>query len=308
MKAPQVIIGVISFTVGCSVLGQSAAEKPVGTHYSAAFLKGSRLVVFPFNGNEVAVELPVAVGPFVFSANKPVIYGMLTSQPDATADFVTVSIKPGGVSHLPGLNRFSYINDLAVDAAGKKAIISAMYGLEAARRCGLFELDLTTGRVEHIIDNVSGQCDYLSSWGELSLSPDGSRAVGRAQKGQLGVVNLKEHRIERLWSGSAASWSPDGKWIATLTLMTRRTKLELIDAHDFSKQRDLGAHNGGLQWSPDSRYLLVWESEWACGMGVGYIGTLKALDIENGRRLPIKSSKCRVDAASTGWISDAVMK
>ena len=54
---------VVAFiVVGCSVLGQKSAQKPVGAHYSAAFINSSGgLIVFPFDGNAVKIDLPATL-------------------------------------------------------------------------------------------------------------------------------------------------------------------------------------------------------------------------------------------------------
>jgi len=138
-----------------------------------------------------------------------------------------------------------------------------------------------------------------------------SRASGTVRrgrgKGQIGVVNVRERRIEKLWPGTAAWWSPDGKWIAALSF-TEPMEIELIRASDLSMQRSLGPDTAGrLQWSPDSRGLLVWDAGF-CGLGSGYLGTLQIVDVGTGERTQISSSKCRVDLMSFGWVSDEVLE
>jgi hypothetical protein len=71
-----------------------------------------------------------------------------------------------------------------------------------------------------------------------------------------------------------------------------------MDTKDLSRQRILG--HSELDWSPDSRYLLGVK---ICGP---YSGTLEAIDIEGGHRTTIKSSKCQINQAATGWVSKEI--
>ena len=242
-----------------------------------------------------------------FSADGRTIYGIVGPN-GGPRRLSAITINPSRLTRLPHSDEFNnYFNSLTVDTAGDKTVISAMYGQSAVQQCGLFELDITMGTIEKIIDNLGSGCDYLSSWSDLSISPDGTRVVGTARKGQVGVVNLKEHRVEKLWAGTAASWSPDGKWIAALSF-AEQMEIELIRTSDLSLQRRLGSdETGRVDWSPDSRYLLVFSNGF-CGLGTGYVGSLQTLDIETGQRLTIESSKCRVNLMSTGWVSDDVLK
>ena len=305
MKINRLMSVVLAFTTGCAVLGQKSAEKPVGTHYSAAFINNNgKLIVFPFNGDPIAIDLPTRVGGMTFSASGRIIYGGV--QPSSAGPpLAAVTIKPSGVRPLLGSNGFDALNSLTVDSAEDIAIVSATYEHEGAFECGLFVLDIKSGTVQKILDNLTPSCFPLSSWADLSASPDGKRVVGTAGRGQIGVVNIKERKIEKLWPGTAAWWSPDGKWIAALTF-ANHMEIELIRASDLSIQRHLG-NGGNLRWSPDSRYLLVLDHGW-CGLGSGYVGTLQTLDIETGERRAIKSSECKVNLMTTGWVSDEVLE
>ena len=85
------------------------------------------------------------------------------------------------------------------------------------------------------------------------------------------MVNLRERRIEKSWPGEAAWWSPDGKWIAALSFGSP-SEINLIRASDLSTERTLGPDTSGrLQWSPDSRYLLLLANG-LCVAGFGYFG------------------------------------
>jgi hypothetical protein len=299
---------IIAVTLGCSVFARRNAEKPPGTHYSAAFLTGGGLVVFPFDGEEVTLDLPSGTSAQIFSADGNKVYGFARSTDAEAPPVVVASIIPPSLTAVEASRGLRDVQSIAADADGGIVAVTGVNRHYGVQECGVFELDVAKATAEHIVNNPSGECfDFVSLWNQLSLSPDGSRLVGRAGKGQLGLISLREHRVEKQWPGAAAWWSPDGRWIAALTYESP-AEIDLIRAGDLSIRRKLGHDTGGrLQWSPDSRYLLLLD--WgACGVGSGYFGTLKMLDIESGERTAIKSSTCKVNHSSVGWVSDDVLK
>jgi len=271
-------------------------------------VKDRRLTVFPFAGDAVSLELPVALRGLTFSSAGRKIYGIVDSYDGGKSVLASVEINTGSLTPLFSLTPFSSILGVTIDVRETTGIVSATLQRNGPRQCGLFKVDVAHGTIEHLADNVTGECgDYSSSWSGLSISPDGTQMVGTAQKGQLGIVDLKTGRVEKLWRGTAASWSPDGKWIAVLTY-DEPMQISLMRADDFSVQRNLGSDkSGNLEWSPDSRYLLLWNAGF-CGLGSGYIGSLEARNIQTYRRIPIRSSECKVDLMTTGWVDDDVVE
>jgi WD40 repeat protein len=308
MRSAIVLGGAVAFMLGCSVLAQRNAEKPQGTHYSAAFIKAGKLVIFPFDRAEITTDLPSALNGNTFSADGRKIYGFAESPEAEAPPIIAATIKPPSVSPLKASQGLGYLKSVAADVDGGIVAVSAVYRHGGVQECGLFELDVEKGSIMHILNNPRGECfDFVSSWNQLSLSPDGSRLVATAGSGRLAVINLGERRIEKTWPGAAAWWSPDGKWIAALTFGSP-SEINLIRASDLSTERMLGRDTiGRLQWSPDSRYLLLLDNG-LCGAGLGYFGTLQMLDIGTGQRMAIESSRCKVNVMSTGWVSDDVLK
>jgi hypothetical protein len=103
-------------------------------------------------------------------------------------------------------------------------------------------------------------------------------------------------------------WSPDGKWIAILE--GRSPRIFLIDPRNPSQRRSLG-RTGSIrpEWSPDSRYLLLWKhSLFRCGFFIDVDGpaTLEFLDIETGNRSEIRSSLCQLEMGSAGWLNSEI--
>jgi hypothetical protein len=302
------ITGAIALSLGCSVLGQPNAEKPPGTHYSAAFLTGGDLVVFPYDGKKITADLPSPFTGYSFSADGKTVYGFARPIGETPPPVAVASINPPGLVAIEASRGLRNVQSIAADATGDIMAVTALYQHDRVQQCGVFKLDVAKGTVEHVVNNPGGECvNFVSLWKGLSLSPDGSRALGTAGSRNLGVIDLKQHRIEKLWPGSSAAWSPDGKWIAALTYALP-VEIQLIRASDLSIARTLGQTSvGRLQWSPDSRYLLLLDMG-ACGIGTGYFGTLETLDIDTGQRAAITSSRCEVNHESFGWISDDVVK
>jgi hypothetical protein len=82
--------------------------------------------------------------------------------------------------------------------------------------------------------------------------------------------------------------------------------ITIMDAAEPSRKRHFGGTDSQeLTWSPDSQYLLMWNS---CLLALGYFGTLEALDVENGKRETIRSSRCAVNRMTSGWVSEEVIK
>ena len=70
LRSALVLGGAVALMPGCSVLAQRNAEKPQGTHYSAAFIKAGKLVIFPFDRAEITADLPSALNGNTFSAER----------------------------------------------------------------------------------------------------------------------------------------------------------------------------------------------------------------------------------------------
>jgi Tol biopolymer transport system component len=212
---------------------------------------------------------------------------------------------------VPGTPGF-VVRSFAISGREDKVVISGNREEGSGRRCGLFEILISSGNVRQVLNS---DCRYQWTWDHLSLSPDGGQAIATLGSNtdhnlHLELIDLVHGTTRPLssefWVGV---WSPDGKWIAALA--NRNRKLFLIDAHDFSKRRDLGGTSGiAPEWSPDSRYLLLWRHELRCGIGIDVDtpATLEALDIKSGKRLRIRSSECQLLAGSTGWISSEITK
>ena len=109
---------------------------------------------------------------------------------------------------------------MAVSRLRDKIVISGQYHLSLDGGCGIFELNLSNGKVKRILNNpdcvVPGRQGYLSAWLDLSLSPDGQKAVA-IRKHRLELLDLTRATVRALGDDFVkAAWSPDGKWVAAL--------------------------------------------------------------------------------------------
>lgn len=121
---------------------------------------------------------------------------------------------------------------------------------------------------------------------------------------------MRQHTMELidLRSGSVRAlspdlelgkWSPDGKWLAALDWKKGHTVL--MDAATLTPQRILRMSDA--DWSPDSHYLLGVRPGFLCG---AYARAFEATNIETGKAVTIKSSHCRVNRPTTGWVSTKI--
>src|SRR5579859_1169505 len=302
---------------GLSQSGAGTAQP----QYAPAYYFGTQsdppeLVVFPPAGKPVVIPLP-----------SPGLPRAMAFTPDGRAIFTTINtIKsprtPGHPARLgqPRLIRIDLsqvrvttvadlvgldsVSELGITPRGDRILFTAA-GWNGNLAFDLFEIE-PSGETFKML---------LARFGDAvgGISPDGSRMLVDLVDG-LAIVDLATRATvtlgRGLWKGA---WSPDGRWIAALQLdpeseqpRPRLSRTIRIDAHDFSQRRDMGGESDvEVCWSPDSKYLLYSESQPYCsGTGV----SLLTMDIESGKRVIVKGSKCNMKGRQKiGWVSlDAV--
>jgi len=188
-----------------------------------------------------------------------------------------------------------------LSASVNKIVVSAGYlnsvGLLDEKSCAMYELTLATGSVRKILSN--SDCKYESAWRSISISPD-ERQVVAVRRGNLVLVNLTSSEVRSLGEGFlAASWSPNGRWIAALK-NDGRNRTQLFDTSNFSKLRELSSSE--VVWSPDSQHIVKVGQQSRCG---GFSGTLQLIDIETGAISTMPGSTCKVHSQIIGWINVA---
>jgi len=262
------------------------------------------LTVFLPNGKTVKVSLPQKLAHVAFGPDGKSLYGsggIDIRHPRSTEKLVKIEFEPLRTTDVPGGQDFG-IFDFAVAPAEDKIIISGFHGAGASRTCGLFELKLPAGAFRQLSE--IGGCDYPTSFTGLSVPPGAERMLAQ-RHGKWELMDLRTGALQELdrevW---LASWSPDGKWIAAVSSY-KRSRLVLLDADNPSRRRDLGHTGGGLYWSPDSRYLLLYKDELRCGL-VSEIYSMERLDVRTGRREIVKPARCQIYGGLSGWVSNEI--
>lgn len=260
-------------------------------------MSSPQLAVFPLEGKAFAIPLPFPLGAFTYSPDGKALYASAGWDPGETggpAGLLRIDFNPIRTRVIPGSLALG-VGRLAISAHQDKIIVSGAYRPGEDVACGVFELSLPDGNVRQILRQPD--CHPASSWSYLSLSPDGQRAVA-THNHRLELIDLVDATTKSLGDKLLmATWSPDGKWLAALENGGRERTI-LMDASNFIRRRIL--ETSDLKWSPDSRYLLGWKKHDLCGPD---FGTLQMIDIESGRTTTIKSSTCKVNQNSIGWLS-----
>jgi Tol biopolymer transport system component len=217
-----------------------------------------------------------------------------------------IQFNPTRVDRVSGstmLSGFDNIYGYALSQREDKLVVSGRSQDSRTGTCAIFVLDLIGGNVKKVLERSS--CDWKSAWHELSLSPTGEQAVA-TRDSHLELIDLVHGSVRDLGELDNAGWSPDGKWIAAVKW---RGELVLVDSSNFSQRRLRGYCPLKPQWSPDSRYLLIWKYHlFRCGFSLDVDGpaTLLTLEIATGKRSTIRSSLCRIQGV-TGWIRDEIV-
>jgi WD40 repeat protein len=262
-----------------------------------------RLRLFPFGtSTEKSIPLPFPIGNFAFASDGRTLYaqaglGAPISTPPRTG-VLKVEFNPTRVSLVMGSNGLYPSFGLAVSAHQDKILISGSYWNGISVACGVFELMVKDRRIRRVLP--SADCHAAAAWRDLSLSPDGLRAVA-IHKGELELADLARGSVKSLTQGVfQAAWSPDGRWIAARET-TDQERTVLFDADTLTRERTFGGSE--TVWSPDSRYLLAWKWHILCGP---YFFTLEKVDVETGQRTTIGSSRCKVIEGSVAWVSSNI--
>jgi Tol biopolymer transport system component len=249
--------------------------------------------VFPPEGNEVTITLPRKLTYAVFGPDGKSIYA-------ADGMIVKVEFQPMRIVPIAGTEDLA--GQIAASSDESTLVVSGSHGTGTARSCGVFKVTLPTGTVQQVL--TASECGYLSSWAHPSVSPDGERLLAEHNH-RWELVTLSNSATQFLNDKTwMAVWSPDGKWIATLRDL-KHTKLVLLDATDISRTRELGSADGGLYWSPDSRFLLLYKDQLTCGLKETY--SIQILDLDTGRRRIPRSAHCAIWGGLGGWVSNEIV-
>jgi hypothetical protein len=265
------------------------AGAPAHYPYSAAFVSTisappghTELVVFPLRGKAFKIRIQSAVGPFIYSPDGKALFGTCTPYPEPTTiAWCRISLETGSVTAVP-----ETAHTLGAPNPGRDD------GSVSPRLVRGFGLTPPDGRPKVIslpADNYP--------WTDLSLSPDGERAVA-SHHGSVELIDLIHSTVAPLGHEFfIAAWSPDGKLLAARE-KGEKGRTILMEATSLKRLRILGPSE--LDWSPDSRFLLGSKP---CN---AHYATLEAIDVETGGRTAIKSSECQIYQSTTGWVRNDI--
>jgi len=306
MKIPLPFIMV---SIGLAAAGGGQRNQlavSIDYRYSAAFISTissspgrTELVIFPFHGKAVKIPIRFGGSPFTYSPNGMALYSQCTPDPVRPLDPVKIALckielKTLTTTPVPGSTGL-YVYNFAVSNHEDHILASGVHRQDENSRRGMFEITISDGRTRA----VSLESDKATKlpWGNLSLSVDGKSAVA-THDGRVEIIDIARGSTESLKGEFfMATWSPDGKWLAAIEKGENGHTI-LMDAKTLDRKRTLGPSE--LGWSPDSRYLLGIKP---CGP---YSGTLEAINVESSERTIIESSKCQVNQATTGWVSNDI--
>jgi hypothetical protein len=294
MKKEHLLRIVAILGIAAVALGQhKESVLPNGYPYCVAFISTisdrpghTALVVFPLHGSAFKIPMRSASGGFRYSPDGKSLYGACTPYSDpvradgpTTVALCKIDLQTGDVTPVPDF----------VPHHGD--------GIPSVGLARLLGLTLPDGQPTEISLPADAH-----PWMDLSLSPDNERAVA-THNSRVELINIVHGTVEPLGDELfMAAWSPDGKWLAAVE-KGEHGRTILMDARNLKRRRILGPSE--LNWSPDSRYLLGMKQHDRCGP---YYGTLQAIDIESDERITIKSSECRVNQATTGWVSSEISR
>lgn len=181
---------------------------------------------------------------------------------------VVESVDGTALWQVPG--SFVTIGALGVSADGRRLAFDATYkppgtgSLANKGRwiTGLFQVDSKNRAVAR----VSESCGTTS----ISWSQDGGSFVYDCD-GHVLIFDVASGKSRAIASGSAPSWSPDGRWIAFRSGDGRAAAIDPITqkAKLFMDGRRI---IWGIHWSPDSQYVMAAES-------VGFWSVLRHLNL-----------------------------
>jgi hypothetical protein len=255
----------------------------------------NELRIFQFDGKIFTLPVSFKLGRIEIATNGKSFYA-------AQRGLVRIQLDTLQVSSVPGTTEFGY-NGFAVTPAEDMIVISGQRHARGQQSCGVFVVTLPDAAVRQV---ASTGCQYTDAgvWTDLSVSADGQWLAGLHGR-RIELLDLSRGTAKPLGNDFwRASFSPDGKWLAAMNDI-KRPKLILFDAHDLTHQRSLGASDGGLYWSPDSRYLLLLKDELRCGVFSEFY-SMETLDVQKGRRLSVRSSRCQISGGVSGWVSKEI--
>jgi len=260
------------------------------------------LILFPWAGTASRVPLVAGLaGNFNYRATSPdghALYGVAPRED--YGGLKKLEFNPVRLTVVPGSAGLGYITSITVSPATGKIFVSASTRRDGKLECGDFEIDPAGGPFRALRLGIAPGCEGpVSPDGRLGLHTDGDR---------LSMMSLATGGSTLLGSGLKwATWSPDGRLIAAVLVSSGRNSVVLIDVGNPEKKRGLGAAEGPILWSPDSKYLLLEKPQVSCWATL-YGTSLLVIDVASGKRTLVESSHCRISSGPFFWVDASAMR
>jgi len=281
------------------------AEAVTAPSYCAAYFehiptKSPKLFLFPIVSRALPLlaTLPNGLASdfrlIEFSSDGQAIYGQTLHSWDG---ITKIEFKPARHGVLRGSVGIGTISSLVALQPSGRVRVSGVARVRNSVVCGVFEIDPNSAAFHQLYIGRFPDCGG-------AISPDGRRVLhsSRSEGNLLSILDVGTGTAQPIGPHlTAATWSPDGRWIAAIQGSSGATRVVLIDAMDISKRKDLGrTHDSQAQWSPDSKYLLVSKQDSQCGP---YLWSLETIDVRTGKRTEVRSSHCKIFQNATGWMN-----
>jgi hypothetical protein len=242
--------------------------------------------------------LPINFRAITFSPDGRAIYGQETEPLNRSIGILKIEFQPASQGVIPGSIGTGEVRCLSVSSSSRRIVISGWSWSQGEG--GIFEIDPDAGTSRALPAALPSLCGGA---GGLT-SPDGKRAVSHSGK-KLELLDLNTRAVQPMKGVGAAAfceWAPDGLSIACIS----NRRLFLVDATKPSQSKDLRTSGSGpVAWSPDSKRLLLMKSQVSC-LPTLYGQSLEVMDLQTGKKVPVKSSHCGISGGSIGWVDRAV--
>jgi len=290
-------------SLGIGFGGPIRAASPSFLPAQAELGKPPRLALFPIDGSEVLVALPADLATdfraITFSPDGRAIYGQISEPLNRSLGIRKIEFQPARQSVIPGSVGTGEIRCLSVSSSSRSIVVSGWSWSQG--KDGIFEIDPDAGTNRVLPTTSPSLC---GGPGGLA-SPDGKRAVRTSGK-KMVLVDLNTggvQTVKGVGADASCEWAPNGLLIACI----HDRMILLVDVTNPSRSKDVGMSGSGpVAWSPDSKRLLLIQSQVSC-LPTLYGQSLEVLDIQTDKRIPIKSSHCKILSGSIGWLDSAVV-
>jgi hypothetical protein len=163
-----------------------------------AFGNMQKLVVLPTGKEALTIPLPFGLGYMAASPDGKALYAAKFHDPTGSnTGLYKIDFSPTRASRVLGSE--GLVSIYGIGASRTKIVVSAGYlnavGFLDEKSCGIFELTLGNGKVRKILSD--SDCKYKSSWGSISISPDGEQLVA-VREHRLMLVSLETGDVRSL--------------------------------------------------------------------------------------------------------------